>query len=219
MRRYATTQACCHNVGASVARAIAEWNNNENKEVMERKTPGNLLSALILRKKLEKEGHCKAVAKQEVAKTSPHQNLLSIQNKLFEALTEKVSSKTIMVLWQKLLTRAKEYKKYNEYVTLVEIDNEDLEIEEIPHDAIQLCSALEASVKAQVLATIAGSTVVPHFQIQNVKSWVLKSQETGWLRQHAGLRYLPNMVEAAAWLEIQTPENNESGNVGKVADM
>ena len=39
-RRYATTQACCHSVGASVARVIGEWNNSENKELTERKPSG-----------------------------------------------------------------------------------------------------------------------------------------------------------------------------------
>ena len=81
-RRHATTQACCHSVGTSVARVIAEWNNSGKKELTERKpsgrpkkeansnvaevirdivmsanTFGTSFSAPVLRKKLEEEGY------------------------------------------------------------------------------------------------------------------------------------------------------------------
>src|SRR6185437_5188896 len=51
---------------------------------------------------------------------------------------------------------------------------------------------------------------LPHWVSISSLHAAVTSQVPATLRQHAGLRYLPNVVEAAAWLEIRTPEKYAS---------
>lgn len=66
-----------------------------------------------------------AVAKNEVAKSAPHSNLLSIRNKLLYAFKEKVTSKTILRLWRRSLNIAKEYRDTDDNIEFAETDDDD----------------------------------------------------------------------------------------------
>ena len=70
-----------------------------------------------------------AVVKGEVAKSGPHLNLLDIRNKLLKAFKEKITSKVIVELWKRALTRAKEYKESDNDVILLDekTDDDDLD--------------------------------------------------------------------------------------------
>ena len=65
------------------------------------------------------------MAKNEVAKSAPHPDLLSIRNKLLYSFKEKVTSNIILGLWRRLLNVAKEYRDMDDNVKLVETDSDD----------------------------------------------------------------------------------------------
>ena len=68
-----------------------------------------------------------AVAKNEVARSGPHSNLLDIRNKLLHAFNEKITSKVIVGFWKRALAKAKEYRQSDDDVILLddEMDDDD----------------------------------------------------------------------------------------------
>jgi len=70
-----------------------------------------------------------AVVKDEVARTAPHPDLLSIRNKLLYSFREKVTSKTILGLWRRSLNIAKEYKDMNDDIELATDNSDDDEFQ------------------------------------------------------------------------------------------
>lgn len=61
-----------------------------------------------------------SVVKGEVARSSPHPNLLSVRNALLNAFKEKISSKIIVGLWRRALKNAKEYFESDESIQLMD---------------------------------------------------------------------------------------------------
>lgn len=70
-----------------------------------------------------------AVVKGEVAKSAPHSDLLSIRDKLLYSFKEKVTSKTIVGLWRRSLTVAKEYRDMDDDIELAENSSDDDELQ------------------------------------------------------------------------------------------
>ena len=70
-----------------------------------------------------------AVAKNEVAKSAPHSDLLSIRNKLLYSFNEKINSKTILGLWRRSLNIAKKYNDIDDDIEFAEIDSDDDELQ------------------------------------------------------------------------------------------
>jgi hypothetical protein len=75
-----------------------------------------------------------AVAKNEVAKSAPHSDLLSIRNKLLYSFKEKVTSNTILGLWRRSLNVAKEYRDMDDVVELAETDSDSDELQNFDED-------------------------------------------------------------------------------------
>ncbi|GES84188.1 hypothetical protein H257_11777 [Rhizophagus clarus] len=72
-----------------------------------------------------------AVVKGEVARSSPHPNLLSVRNTLLEAFKRKITSQVILGLWRRALKNAKEYFKSDEDVQLIDDEfNDDSDYDE-----------------------------------------------------------------------------------------
>ncbi|EXX70049.1 hypothetical protein H257_06683 [Rhizophagus irregularis DAOM 181602=DAOM 197198] len=57
-----------------------------------------------------------SVVKGEVARSSPHPNLLSVRNTLLNAFKEKISSKVIVGLWRRAIKNTKEYFESDENI-------------------------------------------------------------------------------------------------------
>ena len=74
------------------------------------------------------------MAKNEVAKSAPHPDLLSIRNKLLYSFKEKVTSNTILGLWRRSLNVAKEYRGMDDDVELAETDSDDNELQNFDED-------------------------------------------------------------------------------------
>ena len=79
-----------------------------------------------------------AVVKDQVARTAPHPDLLSIRNKLLYAFKEKVSSKTILGLWRRALDVAKEYQNMNDYIELAESDSDNDEMQNFNEEEVYI---------------------------------------------------------------------------------
>jgi len=67
-----------------------------------------------------------AVVKGEVARLSPHANLLSVRNTLLDAFKTKINTKVIVGLWRKALKNAKEYFESDEDIQLIDEELDDL---------------------------------------------------------------------------------------------
>ena len=66
-----------------------------------------------------------AVVKGEVARLSPHANLLSVRNTLLDAFKTKINTKVIVGLWRKALKNAKEYFESDEDIQLIDEEFDD----------------------------------------------------------------------------------------------
>ncbi|GES77743.1 hypothetical protein H257_11777 [Rhizophagus clarus] len=72
-----------------------------------------------------------AVVKGEVARSSPHPNLLSVRNTLLEAFKRKITSQVILGLWRRALKNAKEYFESDEDAQLIDDEfNDDSDSDE-----------------------------------------------------------------------------------------
>ena len=66
-----------------------------------------------------------AIAKNKVARSGPHSNLLDIRNKLLHAFNEKITSKVIVGFWKRALAKAKEYQQSDNNVILLDVKMDD----------------------------------------------------------------------------------------------